>query len=130
MHCLSSLLFHCFLIPLLGYWLFIYSFKIQFEITATILITNFLLIWRVQFMEIGCQGGRRWRKVGNHWGSWWWWRLWSRQMTQSYFFLFSWYTTRVSPVGIPWDIYSSFFFFCCYVTSSILDLYFRGSYYP
>jgi hypothetical protein len=35
-------------------------------------------------------------------------------------FLFSLYTTRASPVGIPRDIYSTFFF--CYVTSSILVL--------
>jgi len=33
--------------------------------TATILITNILLIWRVQFMEIGCQGARKWKKFGN-----------------------------------------------------------------
>jgi hypothetical protein len=38
----------------------------KFEITATILITNILLIWRVKFMEIGCQGARKWKKVGNH----------------------------------------------------------------
>jgi hypothetical protein len=30
----------------------------KFEITETILITNILLIWCVQFMEIGCQGVR------------------------------------------------------------------------
>ena len=40
----------------------------KFEITATILIRNILLIWWVQFMEIGCQGVRKWKKnVGNHW---------------------------------------------------------------
>ena len=38
----------------------------KFEITATILITNILLIWRVQFMEIGCQGVGKWKKFGNH----------------------------------------------------------------
>jgi len=32
----------------------------KFEITTTILITNILLVWRVQFMEIGCQGVRKW----------------------------------------------------------------------
>jgi hypothetical protein len=32
---------------------------VVFETTATILITNILLILRVQFMEIGCQGLRK-----------------------------------------------------------------------
>jgi hypothetical protein len=35
----------------------------KFEITATILITNILVIWRVQFKEIRCQGVRKWKKV-------------------------------------------------------------------
>ena len=43
--------------------------KDKFEITGTILITNILLIWRVQFMEIGCWGVRKWKKVGKHWSS-------------------------------------------------------------
>ena len=34
----------------------------KLEITETILITNILLIWRVQFMEIDCQGVRKWKK--------------------------------------------------------------------
>ena len=41
--------------------------KYKFETTATILITNILLIWNVHFMEIGCRGVHKWRKVGNHW---------------------------------------------------------------
>jgi len=71
---------------LLGYLFTVTTYK--FQITATILITNILLIWRVQFMEIGCQGVRKWKKkVGNHcsrnttpapifldhsWCIWWW----------------------------------------------------------
>jgi len=31
----------------------------KFEITAPILITNILLIGRLKFMEIGCQGVRK-----------------------------------------------------------------------
>jgi len=38
----------------------------KFEITATILITNILLICRVQYMEIGSQAVRKWKKFGNH----------------------------------------------------------------
>jgi len=37
-----------------------------FEITAHILIIKVLLIWRVEFMEIGCQMVREWKKFGNH----------------------------------------------------------------
>jgi hypothetical protein len=33
--------------------------KYTFEITAAILITNILLIWKVEFMEVGCQGVRK-----------------------------------------------------------------------
>ena len=31
------------------------------------------IIWRVQFIEIGCQRVRKWKKVGNHWvmEEWW-----------------------------------------------------------
>ena len=36
------------------------------EITAAVLITNILLIRRVQFMEVGCQGVRKWIKGANH----------------------------------------------------------------
>ena len=32
------------------------------EITTTILITNILLVWRVQFMAIGCQKGTQVKK--------------------------------------------------------------------
>ena len=32
------------------------------EITAPILITNILLIWRLKFMEIACQGLCKWKK--------------------------------------------------------------------
>jgi len=32
----------------------------KFEVTATILFRNILVIWRVQFMEICCQGVRKW----------------------------------------------------------------------
>jgi hypothetical protein len=39
----------------------------KFEIMAAILITNIWLILRVKFMEIGCQGVRKLKKVGNHW---------------------------------------------------------------
>jgi len=39
----------------------------KFEITATIFMTNILLIWRVQFMKIGCQKVCKWKKVANHW---------------------------------------------------------------
>jgi hypothetical protein len=39
----------------LGYLFTVTIYK--FKITATILITNILLIWRVQFMEIECHGG-------------------------------------------------------------------------
>jgi hypothetical protein len=51
---------------LLGY-LFTFS-TYTIEITAAIFITNILLIWRVQFMEIGCQWGTKVKKknVGNH----------------------------------------------------------------
>jgi len=49
-------LFHCFLLTVTTY---------KFDIT-TILITNILLIWRVKFMELGCQGARKWEKVVNH----------------------------------------------------------------
>ena len=45
----------------------IYKFKI-----TTILIANILLIWRVQFMEIGCQGLPKWKEGGNHWNKWCW----------------------------------------------------------
>ena len=38
----------------------------KFEITETILITNILLIWRVQFVEIGSEGVRKWKRFGNH----------------------------------------------------------------
>ena len=34
----------------------------KFETTATILITNILLIRKRQFMEIGCQWVRKWKK--------------------------------------------------------------------
>ena len=51
--------------PLLGYLSTVTTYKS--EVTATVLITKILLIWRVQFMEIGCQGVCKWRKVGNHW---------------------------------------------------------------
>jgi hypothetical protein len=34
----------------------------KFEITVPLLITNILLIWRLQFMEIGCQGVCKWKK--------------------------------------------------------------------
>jgi hypothetical protein len=37
----------------------------KFEITKVVLITKILLIWRVKFMEIRCQGVRKWKKVGN-----------------------------------------------------------------
>jgi hypothetical protein len=36
----------------------------KFEITATILITNILLIWRVEFMEIGCKGYASEKRLG------------------------------------------------------------------
>ena len=38
----------------------------KFEIIATILITNISLIWKVQLMEIRCQGVRKWKMFGNH----------------------------------------------------------------
>ena len=50
-------LFHCFLLTVTAY---------KFEVTTTILITNILIIWRVQFMEIDYQGARKWEMVGNH----------------------------------------------------------------
>jgi hypothetical protein len=34
----------------------------KFEVTAPILITNILLIWRLKFMEIGCQVVHKWKK--------------------------------------------------------------------
>jgi hypothetical protein len=43
----------------------------KFEITATILITNILLIRRVQFMEIGSQRVRKWKKFRNHYSRTW-----------------------------------------------------------
>jgi hypothetical protein len=64
MHCLFILLFHCFLFPLLGYLFTVTTYK--FELTATKWITNILLIQRVQFMEIGCQGVWEWKKARNH----------------------------------------------------------------
>jgi len=45
------------LIEILGYLFTITTYK--FEITATISITNILLISKVQFREIGCQGVRQ-----------------------------------------------------------------------
>jgi hypothetical protein len=53
------------LIPLLEYLFTVTTYK--FEITATILITNILLIWRVQFMETGCKGESKRKQAGNHW---------------------------------------------------------------
>ena len=50
--------------PLLDYLFTVTTYK--FEITAAVLITNILRIWRVQFMEIGCHGVREWKKVGKH----------------------------------------------------------------
>jgi hypothetical protein len=38
----------------------------KFEITGTIIITNILVVGTVQFMEIGCQGVHKWKKIGNH----------------------------------------------------------------
>ena len=46
--------------------LFILSCNIQIW-NNSIYITNILLTWRVQFMEIGCQGVRKWKKSGNRW---------------------------------------------------------------
>ena len=60
LHCLFTLLFHCFLISLLVYLCTVTTYK--FEITANTLITKILLIWRVQLMEIGCHGLRKWTK--------------------------------------------------------------------
>jgi hypothetical protein len=50
--------------PLLGYLFTVTKYK--FEIIATVLIRNILLVRMVQFMEIGCQGVRKWKKIGNH----------------------------------------------------------------
>jgi hypothetical protein len=55
-------------IPLFLIYYWAISFGVtthKFAIIATKLITNILLIWRVQFMEICCQGVRKWKKVGN-----------------------------------------------------------------
>lgn len=56
------LLFHCFLIQLFiwGYLFTVTAYKS--EVTAAILITNILLLWRVQF--VGFQGEHKWKKLG------------------------------------------------------------------
>jgi hypothetical protein len=47
-----------------------YVNSVRQDTTAFGLIVNILLRWRVQFMEIGCQGVRKWKKrVGKHWFS-------------------------------------------------------------
>jgi hypothetical protein len=45
-------------------WAVYLQLQHKLEITATVLITNILLTWRVQFMETCCQGVRKWNKVG------------------------------------------------------------------
>ena len=45
---------------LLGYLFKVTTYK--FEITAIISITNILLTWRAQFMEIGCQEVQKWKQ--------------------------------------------------------------------
>jgi len=40
------------------------------EIPTAILITNILLIWKLQFMKMGCQGVCKWKNVGNHCSTW------------------------------------------------------------
>ena len=49
---------------ILGYTFTVTTHK--FEITATILITNISLIRTAQLMEIGCQGVRKWKNIGDH----------------------------------------------------------------
>jgi hypothetical protein len=48
----------------LGYLFNVTTYK--FEITATILIIHILLIWRAQFIEIGCQEVSSRKKDGKH----------------------------------------------------------------
>jgi len=47
---------------ILGYIFSVTTHK--FEITATILITDNLLMWRVQLMGTGCQGIRSEKRLG------------------------------------------------------------------
>jgi len=46
-----------------------YVNSVRQDTTASVLIINILLRWRVQFMEIGSQGVRKWKKVENYWSS-------------------------------------------------------------
>jgi hypothetical protein len=71
----------------------------KFVITATVSITNILLISRVQFMETGCQGVRKWKKFGNRCSKWIWQSILFRPTKFAVFIQGSFHTNKNSEWG-------------------------------